>query len=149
MFYAKSSFEAYITNWDIRKLCKWAQHVSNLPISIPEITVHVKLLDRMICELQLLWVMRLWRDTKHDGVNLEVHDTTEQPELPCINQYFLFTIGIIDAENLAMDEDYSALRLTAAWSVLASHAFGILPQCSRGRFSGALYGCDKHGIMVY
>lgn len=149
MFYANSTFEAYITNWDIRKLCKWVQHVSDLPIPMPKITVHVKLLDRMVCELQLLWVMRLWRDTKHDDVNLEVHDITEQPALPRINQYFLFTIGIIDAENLAMDEDYFGIRFTGAWSVLASHVFGLLPHCSRSRVSEAIYGCDKHGIMVY
>ncbi|KAI7162578.1 hypothetical protein KC343_g13219 [Hortaea werneckii] len=149
MFYTNSTFEAYITNWDIRKLCRWAQHVSDLPIPIPKITIRVKLLDRMVCELQLLWIMRLWRDTKHDGVNVKVHDITEQPELFPISQYFLFSFGIIDAEHLAMVEDYSALSLTAAWSELVGHVLGILPQCSPSRVSEAIYGCDKHGIMVY
>ncbi|KAI7282933.1 hypothetical protein KC345_g3261 [Hortaea werneckii] len=149
MFYANGTFEAYITNWDIRKLCKWVQHVSDLPTPVSKITVHVKLLNRIICELQLPWIMRLWRGTKHDCVDLEVHDSTEQSESPHINQMFLFEFGTIDAENPAMDEDHSRLNLTGAWSELASYSLRFLPRCSPSRISEAIYGCDKHGIKMY
>ncbi|KAI6800078.1 hypothetical protein KC332_g4445 [Hortaea werneckii] len=149
MFYANSTFEAYITNWDIRKLCKWVQHVSDLPIPIPKITVHVKLLDPFVCELQLLWAMRLWRDTKNEDVILNVHDLTETRELPGVDQRSLFSSGITIAGDLAMEGDYSGPQLARAWSLVLMYDWACLPQCRERRIREAIRACAKHGIVVY
>ncbi|KAI7143556.1 hypothetical protein KC343_g17753 [Hortaea werneckii] len=152
MFYANSTFEAYIVNWDIRKLCKWFQGVSELPIAIPKITIHVKLLDRIFCEFQLLWMMRLWRDTKHDSVDLEVHDMTELPGRPRpdrVDQNSLFSHGISEADELAVNGDYRELQLTDNWSWITIHHLPFIPECGAYRIKEAIRACNTHGIVLY
>ncbi|KAI7491549.1 hypothetical protein KC357_g1752 [Hortaea werneckii] len=149
MFYANSMFEAYITNWDIRKLCKWVQNVSDLSFSIPKITVHVKVLDRIVCELQMHLAMRLWRETKHNGVDLEAYDLTEQAGLFRIDQGYLFKFAAFDMKNLPIHEDPSGTTLTGTWSMIARGVWRSLPQCNPRRISEAIRACGRHGIVVY
>ncbi|KAI7513902.1 hypothetical protein KC347_g1084 [Hortaea werneckii] len=152
MFYANSTFEAYITNWDIRKLCNWFQRVSELPNAIPKITIHVKLLGRIVCEFQLLWMMRLWRGTKHDSVDLEVHDMTESPGRPRlgrVHQDTLFSHGISEADELAENGDYRELQLTNQWSWITIHHLPFIPECGAYRIKEAIRACNTHGTVLY
>ena len=144
MFYATSYFEAYIADWDFKDLCRWVRCLTSSP-DMPQVTVHVRLLDRIICEYQLLKAMRLWRDVEHSTIRVIVHDETRTSPSR-FDQRRLLSHGLGEAEDIASDGDQSEVRLREASSLVVWEVARYLEGCDSISFGASTVGCRKHGI---
>lgn len=133
MFYAESTFVAYVRDWNFQDLFCWIRCVTRNP-DPPKVNVHVKLLDLVKCEYQLLPLVRAWQDLSHRSVHLTIHncfDGRSRHRLmhPAFDQRVLVTEAIRLAEELKAEEDFGELRLREACSKLVLEVARFLPDC--------------------
>lgn len=147
MFYVNTTFVAYLVDWDIRDLCDWV-HCIGSGGSLPEVTVHIKLLDGIKCEYQLLKLMRLWRDLEHNDICLKVHDISPKLSVPRFDQRELFKRAIDDAEDLWMDGDKDELRLREVCSLAVLEVARYLEGCAAVSYGRYVDGCRGHGVSA-
>ena len=115
MFYANSTFVAYVHNFDFFPITNWAQCVAS-NASPPQVTVHVKLLTRIQCVYELLDLVRDWRDVDHEKMHLKIHNAyANQPvaRIPGFDQREQVVKAIHIAEGLRQQGDFSEQKLRA------------------------------------
>ena len=113
MFYANNTFVAYIARFDFLRLIHWVRCITS-GRRTSQITVHVKLLDRIIGAYDLLDITRDWRDLEHDNIHLKIHNcyAVDPPHaLSICNQRELAVKAIRLAEDLHREGDSSEDRL--------------------------------------
>ncbi|KAK4548343.1 hypothetical protein LTR36_010213 [Oleoguttula mirabilis] len=160
MFYDSNKFVAYIRAYDFRELCQWVKCVTSAP-NPSTVRVHVKLMDWVLCEYQLLPLMRAWRDMKHETVHLEIHNCIErtlshpfqhvsfQPfrwETPTFDQRELLTEAIVEAEALKARGYFTELSLREACALLVQRVAKYLSRCDAVSAAGTR--CQKHGVAA-
>lgn len=161
MFYAQSNFVAYIRDFDFSELFQWVRCITSAPTA-PRVRVHVKLLDWVRCEYQLLRLMRAWRDLKHETVHIEVHNCFDAPEVwphlrlanpmsfpippPTYDQRKLLVEAVREAEQLKARHDFTELKLREVCANLVGRIARYLPGCDAISVYGP--GCRKHGYSA-
>lgn len=114
MFYAQSTFVAYIHEWNFKGLIDWVGAVSSVP-KHPDVTIHVKLMDRMQCTYETLDLVRAWRDIDlpHATVTLKIHNCYPHPveRIQGFDQREVVALAIKAAEDLAWDRDFREVAL--------------------------------------
>ncbi|KAK5138219.1 hypothetical protein LTR08_004915 [Meristemomyces frigidus] len=145
MFYARTTFVAYLRENDFRKLCQWVRCVTLASIA-PRVTVHVKLLDWVQCEYQLLQLMMMWRGLRHETVHLKIHNCfIIGPNGRDFDQRQLVVETVEMAERLKVQKISSELRLRDECSSLVLRVARYLPGCDLISAYGA---CDAHGYSA-
>jgi len=149
MFYAHTKFVAYISDYNFQPLCRWVKSVTSAR-SAPTVKVHVKLLDQIKCEYQLLPLMRSWRNLKHETIHLKIHDFSTRMGGPSAQRRFdqrrLLAEAITTAEELRAKGDIRELKLREVCTLLVLREARYLERCDAVSASGS--GCGKHGYAV-
>ena len=141
IFYANSTFVAYINDFEFQDLVTWAQCVTS-NASPPHVTVHIKLLSSIACIFQLLNLARGWRGVEHSTLHFKIHNCYAGNSPVIRNQFdqrALVVRAIRTAEDLRRNGDHSERSLLEEFTETVT-GIGLSEQDHRTRAPCMVHG---------